>query len=922
MSDDVNGVQHSISNKKETDSQKMVCLLIPPNDFCAPLRPGFGKEGRIIPLRANHFSIRVPRIKVHHYEVIIDPDKCPKRINREIIATLVSQYTEEFANVIPVYDGKHNLYTRNKMQFVDCLTLPVILKGSFEGQERLFTVKLKYKDKIDFELLDDALNGKVIDIHPGSMQALDVILRHLASLTHTPVGRSFFRQTKGRVCTYLGGGREVWFGFHQSIRPTFGNISLNIDVSATAFYRAQSILKLTIDILDLNSYRDLEKPLSDLQRLRLTKELKGLKVEVNHCGSARRKYRVSSITKRPTKNLFFPSSSNPDQMINVAAYFKERHKLDIIFLNLPCLQIGPDSRHTFLPFEVCEVVPGQRCIKKLSDSQTSTMIKATARSAPNREQDIKSLINQADFSSDPYLKDFGINVKTSMVEIPGRVLDPPQIRYTDNIILPNHGVWDMRGKKFHKSYNLEKWAIISFASQKMCSESSLRLFSSNLQRISSDAGIEMNPRPVLCKYAYGVDQVEPLMFYLRSTFPGIQLVIPVLPGKTPVYAEIKRVGDTLYGMATQCVQVKNVNRTTPQTLSNLCLKINVKLGGINNILIPSLRPISVFNEPVMFIGAAITHPPAGDKSKPSIAAVVASMDAHPSRYAATVRIQIHRQEYIKDLARMVRNMLLSFYRSTSFKPYKLIIYRDGLSECHGSKIFEYELMAIREACVSIEASYQPGITYVAVQKRHHTRFFCVNPNDQSGKSGNVPPGTTVDTTITQPSEYDFFICSHAGIQGTSRPSHYYVLWDDNKLQPDDLQAVTYQLCHTYVRCTRSVSIPAPAYYAHLVAFRARHHLIEREYPSMSGTSASQGSSHPASELRSHMVNNNGNDRHCKNKANSTTNFNGSESYQQPNSSSQLDNNGHKQSSQEQQDLWYANSAVETHIDTSSVMYFA
>lgn len=65
-------------------------------------------------------------------------------------------------------------------------------------------------------------------------------------------------------------------------------------------------------------------------------------------------------------------------------------------------------------------------------------------------------------------------------------------------------------------------------------------------------------------------------------------------------------------------------------------------------------------------------------------------------------------------------------------------------------------------------------------------------------------------------------------QGTSRPSHYHVLWDDNNFKADELQALTYQLCHTYVRCTRSVSIPAPAYYAHLVAFRARFHLMETE----------------------------------------------------------------------------------------------
>lgn len=52
-------------------------------------------------------------------------------------------------------------------------------------------------------------------------------------------------------------------------------------------------------------------------------------------------------------------------------------------------------------------------------------------------------------------------------------------------------------------------------------------------------------------------------------------------------------GDTLLGMATQCVQVKNVVKTSPQTLSNLCLKINAKLGGINNVLVPHQRYVCV-----------------------------------------------------------------------------------------------------------------------------------------------------------------------------------------------------------------------------------------------------------------------------------------------------------------------------------------
>ena len=64
-------------------------------------------------------------------------------------------------------------------------------------------------------------------------------------------------------------------------------------------------------------------------------------------------------------------------------------------------------------------------------------------------------------------------------------------------------------------------------------------------------------------FSLGSDQVEPMFKYLMNTFTNLQLIVVVLPGKTPVYAEVKRVGDTCLGIATQCVQVKNVNKVSP-----------------------------------------------------------------------------------------------------------------------------------------------------------------------------------------------------------------------------------------------------------------------------------------------------------------------------------------------------------------------
>lgn len=486
------------------------------------------------------------------------------------------------------------------------------------------------------------------------------------------------------------------------------------------------------------------------------------------------------------------------------------------------------------------LVPGQRCIKKLTDTQTSMMIRATAKNAPDREQEINNLVSKANFNDNPYLKDFGITIDHTMVQVTGRVLPAPRLQYGGRHMVqvePRKGQWDMRQKQFHQGVEVHKWAIVVFTEEAHCDSDAIKRFVWELRKISDDAGMPFVADCCYLQYAKNVDQVEPLFIQLRRHFRDLQLIMVILPGKTPVYAEVKRVGDTQIGIATQCVQVKNVRRLSPQTLSNLCLKINVKLGGINNIIVPNMRP-KVFRDPLIFLGADVTHPPAGDDRKPSIAAVVGSMDAHPSRYSASVRVQQHRQEIIVDLGSMVRELLITFYQTTRFKPTRIIFYRDGVSEGQFQQVLQYELRQVREACQKLEEDYQPGITFIVVQKRHHTRLFCSNPQDQVGKSGNIPAGTTVDMGITHPMEFDFYLCSHTGIQGTSRPSHYHVLWDDNDFTADDIQSLTYQLCHTYVRCTRSVSIPAPAYYAHLVAFRARYHLMDREDRSGDGSATS------------------------------------------------------------------------------------
>ncbi len=80
------------------------------------------------------------------------------------------------------------------------------------------------------------------------------------------------------------------------------------------------------------------------------------------------------------------------------------------------------------------------------------------------------------------------------------------------------------------------------------------------------------------------------------------------------------------------------------------LKINAKLGGQHSLLAsvggaPKLFPHE--NNPFMIIGADVTHPMGFNRSTPSIASVVGSIDRYATRYAERSRLQGHRVEMIQ-----------------------------------------------------------------------------------------------------------------------------------------------------------------------------------------------------------------------------------------------------------------------------------
>lgn len=220
----------------------------------------------------------------------------------------------------------------------------------------------------------------------------------------------------------------------------------------------------------------------------------------------------------------------------------------------------------------------------------------------------------------------------------------------------------------------------------------------------------------------------------------------------------------------------------------------------------------------MIVGADVTHP-TGDNTIPSVVGVAASYDKNAFKYCIGYRIQNPKQEMITDLKAITAEQL-SYYKKMNGKlPDKILYYRDGVSDGQFQEVLSIELTAIYAACR--EAQCKPKVSFIVVQKRHHTRFFPAKGDRGVGKHNNVKPGTIVDSDIVDPHEFQFFLVSHASIQGVARPTKYCILHDDNNISANDFQTITYNLCHLFTRCNRAVSYVAPTYYAHHAAARGK-----------------------------------------------------------------------------------------------------
>ncbi|CAL1679989.1 unnamed protein product [Lasius platythorax] len=799
---------------------------------------------------------------VVHYDVNITPI-ASKASYRKVFEKYRLTY---FKNRYPAFDGKKNAYSANilpcddhetdikiedKLCHIQCneqceehkivKTFKITLKKVRDiDLSWMKNLQLDLKDLKDLKNTDKDLKNADKDLeYQTGIQALDIII-HGCESGFTNVGRSLFWDLKnGKLLTK--GLCSSWGGFLSAVRGQ--KMYLNVDVVHKGFVIPQNVTDLIANVVKENSrdeqtVKKIPEKINSSDCMEINKILKGLRViyemPLNSSDDPsqkyrRRIYRLKGTGPSADKCTFKYNESE----ITVTNYFKNEKNYTLKHPKLPCLSVGSKEKEIYLPAELCTIVEGQS-VKKLNDEQTTRMIKEAATKPDMRQKRIIEAFENINVNESPIMKqEFHLSVSEQMKIVNAKILDAPKLRYkNEKLASVSDGVWRMQNLELKAGISLEKntWTILNLTKLNMYSE--LHKFMKTLIQYARDLGMEIkDAKTDQFKYLNNKNEIQRYFEENKS----LKLIIVIIPNClksrdfTDIYSEIKQMTELKLGVLTQCIKYQNfTNANSGQSkyrsiITNILLKINAKLNGINYTL---HKPPKCLENNFMLVGADVTHPPP-DADTPSIAAVTASIDTFGFQYNVMYKLQEPREEMISDLEDIIKSQLETYKIKTKKVPMRLIYYRDGVSEGQLKKVEEIEIRAIKRACAKFSSNIQ--ITCLVVQKRHHVRFF---PGEREGKgyknsdrNGNVKAGTIVDIEITHPDpdpeDFEFYLVSHASIQGTARPTKYRCICNDSNLSKDEIEDMTYYLCHMYARCTRAVSYPAPTYYAHLAAYRGK-----------------------------------------------------------------------------------------------------
>ena len=672
-------------------------------------------------------------------------------------------------------------------------------------------------------------------------------------------------------------GKLVYRGYSFQVRPAMGQLMLNINTTAKLFYDNITVAAF------LRQNENPEQLCGVRVWLTLKRNVSDNVIDIDQ--DHHRTKTISEMGRIASLQEAYPLTGNGEERpVMVWEHMQQRytsHKnIDYNTRGSRqslCVNTNPKDASTEAWFlaEDLIILPGQICKHKPGEQLTSSLIKFGSRAPSINARAITTeglatmgiVLNLPKDEGPQVFPDLGINVDPRMLKVPARTVEVPQLHV--RAMSPTSGQLESKSVStdgaLRGTWQLDpQWRFLSAAQPRIgqpfflipprFSKTMLRQFWKYYTHHGAPALGSVpqyfnntNSRTIERKTQIG-NAVE------AATKAKPSIVIMILPDDTRKsqshYALFKALCDQTYGLPSLCVNATKLRDLMEQSRPhydatspianyayNVGMKLNIRFGGTNHSIAPSnfasIPTTSSGKHGTLILGASVTHPDCSNvKGTPSIAALVGSVDNKYAKYCGSMRKQAHDPESMSkdiidnaNMRSMVTERLQAWAKFDNRWPAYILYYRDGVSESQFDAVLSHEVAMIRLAYEDLAPGLKPKITAIVVNKRHNIRLYPSSAAHTSD-TGNCPPGTIVDSSITHPYYFDWYNIPHDAAQGTARPTHYTVLLNEMGFDATSIQNLTHILCYTYQRSTSSVSCVPAVYYAQLLCERGRCYLLD------------------------------------------------------------------------------------------------
>jgi aubergine len=415
------------------------------------------------------------------------------------------------------------------------------------------------------------------------------------------------------------------------------------------------------------------------------------------------------------------------------------------------------------------------------------------------------------------MRTFNTDLGKELVVFPGRQLPQEQMLFGNNKTANNDDRVDwtnpMKTAQMYTSVPLKRWVFM----YPRKAERDAKTFLDLMIEVGKGMNYEMGePKIIDLPDDRNPTYIREIQTMLAKDPKMLVIVVPNNSGDR--YAAIKRLTCVERAVPTQVIVQKTMmpkkgNMAGVKSIATkVMIQINCKLGGAPWMVKFPLKG-------VMACGFDVTHDTKNKKK--SYGAFIASMDLKEKvEFYSGVSAHLEGNEIAGNIELHMYAALKTYKDTHGVLPERIVFYRDGVGDGQIQSVHELEIARLLDAFKKVYGGELPKFSVIIVNKRINTRIFLKQGNNPQ----NPVSGTIVDTTITLPERYDFFLVSQSVRQGTVAPTSYNIIHDTSGLTPDRMQMLTYKYCHLYYNWSGCTRVPAVVQYAHKLAFLVGEHL--------------------------------------------------------------------------------------------------